>query len=342
MPIKINMANTGEIGIDVGGVGQEYFRLVFMEILKPEYGLFTIDARSYAAWFNPASHEPAYKFELIGMLMALAAHNGFVLNVTFPCALYMKLCGEAVGLTSIDEDWTELSQGLYDLADYMEDVETDIMRSYVFSYSNLDGSVTHVDISRPFDSSTWTTASAAASSAAQEEAAPLVTDANKMQYVEDYVAWLVHHSVHIQYDAFARGFYRVIAPNFLATTSWKTLQKVVEGAKLIDTYALEARTHYMDFTPSSRCVRAFWEIVHAFPQARVRQLLEFVTGSDRLPVNGIDGLDFMLQRNGPDSDNLPTSTTCFWRLLLPDYASKEKLEGKLCIALDNARGFGLR
>ena len=39
---------------------------------------------------------------------------------------------------------------------------------------------------------------------------------------------------------------------------------------------------------------------------------------------------------------LPTASTCFSVLLLPEYSSKEKLQKKLQIALKNATGFGLQ
>jgi ubiquitin-protein ligase E3 A len=72
-----------------------------------------------------------------------------------------------------------------------------------------------------------------------------------------------------------------------------------------------------------------------------RMLLEFVTASDRVPLKGLDTLQFVIQRNGPDTDRLPTALTCFGRLLLPEYSSSEKLQNRLITAIENARGFGL-
>lgn len=72
-----------------------------------------------------------------------------------------------------------------------------------------------------------------------------------------------------------------------------------------------------------------------------RYLLEFVTASDRLPLKGLSSLEFVLQRNGPDTDRLPSALTCFGRLLIPEYASSEKLEERLLTAIRNAKGFGL-
>jgi hypothetical protein len=37
---------------------------------------------------------------------------------------------------------------------------------------------------------------------------------------------------------------------------------------------------------------------------------------------------------------LPTSMTCFGKLLLPEYDSREKMKMKLDVALENSKGFG--
>jgi ubiquitin-protein ligase E3 A len=49
----------------------------------------------------------------------------------------------------------------------------------------------------------------------------------------------------------------------------------------------------------------------------------------------------MGQRNGDDSERLPTALTCFSRLLVPEYSTRERLQSRLVCALENAHGFGL-
>ena len=74
-----------------------------------------------------------------------------------------------------------------------------------------------------------------------------------------------------------------------------------------------------------------------------KKFLFFVTGCNRAPVGGLGRLGFTIQRSGPDTSHLPTSHTCFNILLLPEYDSKEKLETKLKIAIENGtEGFGLQ
>ena len=70
-------------------------------------------------------------------------------------------------------------------------------------------------------------------------------------------------------------------------------------------------------------------------------MLQFSTGSDRAPVNGLKSLLFGIVREGGcDDRRLPSSHTCFNRLDMPEYSSKEVLKRNLEIAIANATGFG--
>ncbi|KAJ8984869.1 hypothetical protein NQ317_002708 [Molorchus minor] len=72
-----------------------------------------------------------------------------------------------------------------------------------------------------------------------------------------------------------------------------------------------------------------------------RKLLQFTTGSDRVPIGGLSRLKLVIAKNGPDSDRLPTAHTCFNVLLLPEYSSKEKLKDRLVKAINYSKGFGM-
>jgi hypothetical protein len=176
----------------------------------------------------------------------------------------------------------------------------------------------------------------------EDEEAPVVTNANRREFVQDYIAFLTHHSVGRQYAAFSRGFFSILQPRALALFSPSSLRQLIEGsASPIDVAALERITKYEDgYDAQHRVIRDFWSVVRGFPEERKRQLLEFVTSSARVPVGGLEGVMFYIVRNGEDSERLPSSLTCFGRLLLPEYSNRRKLREKLRVALDNARGFG--
>ena len=65
-------------------------------------------------------------------------------------------------------------------------------------------------------------------------------------------------------------------------------------------------------------------------------------GSDRAPVEGLGSVRLAVSVNGRDDARLPTAHTCFNVLLLPEYASQEKLRDRLAVAIANAEGFGLQ
>jgi len=83
-------------------------------------------------------------------------------------------------------------------------------------------------------------------------------------------------------------------------------------------------------------------------RAEKGNLLQFVTGSSKVPAEGFSGLQGM---NGPESFQvtrivtndpmrLPQGHTCFNQLDLPEYPSKEVLRERLTLAITETAGFG--
>jgi ubiquitin-protein ligase E3 A len=90
-----------------------------------------------------------------------------------------------------------------------------------------------------------------------------------------------------------------------------------------------------------RVVQWLWQVVGELTREERKLFLKFFTGSDRAPIGGLGNLRCVIQRDGPDSNRLPTSHTCFNSLLLPSYRSKDKLADRLRLAILNSEGFGL-
>ena len=69
----------------------------------------------------------------------------------------------------------------------------------------------------------------------------------------------------------------------------------------------------------------------------------FLTGTDRIPINGFERMGMMIQRmdGGTNFEKLPVAHTCFNILDLPPYPSKEKMRDKLLQATNLTAGFGI-
>jgi hypothetical protein len=80
--------------------------------------------------------------------------------------------------------------------------------------------------------------------------------------------------------------------------------------------------------------------VRSWPPERKSRLLQFATGTSRIPVNGFKDLQgsdgprrFTIEKSG-DPSQLPKSHTCFNRIDLPPYKDYASLEHKLTLAVE--------
>ncbi|KAI1341203.1 hypothetical protein F5Y15DRAFT_414322 [Xylariaceae sp. FL0016] len=356
-PLKVHLGeDSGEEGFDSGGVQQEFFRLAVAEALNPDYGAFTIDDRTRMTWFQAGSLQPEWKYELIGLLMSLAVYNGLTLPITFPKALYRKMLGEPVTeLHHISDGWPEIANGLTTLLEWNEKdgaVEDIFCLTYEFTASMFDKPISRVmqpdspsssnqpSLSWPQFSTRWDAIPLPADN--PTDAAPVTGD-NRNAYVSDYIRYLTDISVSPQYAAFVRGFKACLQPKSLSLLTPSLLQSIVEGTQEIDVAELKRAARYVGWDASHRTVRDFWSVVRRYDEPMKRKLLEFVTASDRVPVGGVAGIQFVVQKNGEEEGeggHLPTAYTCYGTLLLPEYRDKEVLRERLAMALENAQGFG--
>lgn len=148
------------------------------------------------------------------------------------------------------------------------------------------------------------------------------------------------------------GLFHVLLSVHQGAFDYRELELLCCGMPTVDVADWRANTEYEgDFSSSSRVVRWFWEVVGRDMEPELRaKLLQFVTGTSRVPVGGFSKLqsyDGQLRkftlRSLPFSDPpFPHAHTCFNRLELPMYKSKEQLKNFLTLVLEmEVTGFGL-
>lgn len=131
-----------------------------------------------------------------------------------------------------------------------------------------------------------------------------VVQENKKEFIDLYSNFLLNQSVDRQFKAFRRGFQMVTDESPLGLLFRPDeIEQLVCGSKIFDFAELEAATEYEGgYTSESEAVRNFWHIAHSLPSKDQRRLLQFTTGSDRVPVGGLSRLKLVIARHGPDSD----------------------------------------
>lgn len=166
---------------------------------------------------------------------------------------------------------------------------------------------------------------------------------NRKKYVKLYIEYMTSTQIKGKFDRFYRGFQKVCGDGPLNMCRPEELELLLCGDDTeVNFEELKAAAQYDDgYNLQHPLIIWFWEIVSNFSGEQKRNLLSFVTSSHRVPLGGLGSLQFVIQRNGPDTERLPSSLTCFGRLLLPEYCTKEKLKDRLNTSLENSQGFGL-
>lgn len=293
---------------------------------------------------------------MIGCLFSLAVYNGITLPITFPLSLYRFLLPAEAPLRdrhlsdnridAIKDGWPELARGFEQLLAWTDgDVGDVFMRDYAFSYQAFGQRIDH-NMEEPYVRPSQATQHRQAVRPEHllmvtTREAKAVTNSNRQEFVHDYIYHLSYLSISPQLHAFRKGFMACLAPKSLHFFSPHTLRNLIEGEQHISIPDLRRCARYEEgYSATHASIESFWRIIEQYTQDDRRHLLEFVTASDRVPVTGYEGITFHIVRVG-NTALLPTTSTCFGKLYLPEYADEDTMRAKLELAISNSKGFGV-
>ena len=186
-----------------------------------------------------------------------------------------------------------------------------------------------------------------------------VTEQNKKEYVDCIVEYRISKRVSEQFEAFMAGFSELIPQDLINVFDERELELLIGGMSEIDVYVtylpLSAGprpmltsisddwskfTDYRGYEMTDEVIQWFWQCVRSWPAERKSRLLQFATGTSRIPVNGFKDLQgsdgprrFTIEKSG-EPTQLPKSHTCFNRIDLPPYRDYATLENKLTLAVE--------
>lgn len=319
----------GEDGLDYGGLSREFFFLLSHEMFNPFYCLFEYSAHdNYTLQINPHSGinpEHLNYFKFIGRVVGLAIFHRRFLDAFFIGALYKMILGKGVTLSD------------------MEGVDADFHRSLQWMLDN--------DISGGILEQTFSTEDERFGVMTEEDLIPNgrnieVTNENKKEYVDLMVTWRIEKRIAEQFKAFKEGFHELIPQDLINVFDERELELLIGGIAEIDVDDWKKHTDYRGYTESDEVIQFFWQTVRSWDGEQKSRLLQFTTGTSRIPVNGFKDLQgsdgprrFTIEKAG-DIGNLPKAHTCFNRLDLPPYKNLEQLQQKLTIAVEETMGFG--
>jgi hypothetical protein len=313
----------GEQGIDQGGVKKEFFQLMIKQLFDPNNGMFVRCQESQLMWFPPEVIQNNVLYELFGVIIGLAIYNDVILDIHFPHILYKRLLGHM----ATEDDLEQYDPAFASSMKYiMDNTDPNLEESLGITFS-VEREV--LGCIRTFE-------------LVKDGAKIGVNQSNKAKYKEEYINWLFESSCKAQFTNFKNGFFYSCDDSLLKDFEPDELELLVCGNPTLDFNQLPKNVKYEGFTANDTFIKWFWEIIFELNEEQKKKFLMFVTGCEKAPIDGLAGLGLIIQKNGNDSELLPTSHTCFNVLLIPEYSTKDKLRKKMAIALQNSEGFGLK
>uniref|UniRef100_A0A8B9MA94 E3 ubiquitin-protein ligase NEDD4-like n=1 Tax=Accipiter nisus TaxID=211598 RepID=A0A8B9MA94_9AVES len=318
----------GEKGLDYGGVAREWFFLLSKEMFNPYYGLFEYSATdNYTLQINPNSglcnEDHLSYFKFIGRVAGMAVYHGKLLDAFFIRPFYKMMLQKPITLHD------------------MESVDSEYYNSLRWI---LENDPTELDLRFIVDEELFGQTHQHELKSGGSEI--VVTNKNKRDYIHLVIQWRFVSRVQKQMAAFKEGFFELIPQDLIKIFDENELELLMCGLGDVDVADWKLHTKYKNgYNINHQVIQWFWKAVLMMDSEKRIRLLQFVTGTSRVPMNGFAEL---YGSNGPQlftveqwgsPEKLPRAHTCFNRLDLPPYDSFEDLWDKLLLAIENTQGF---
>jgi len=352
----VNMQGLDEAGIDQDGVFKEFLEETIKKVFDPGLNLFctTSEERLYPSPLSHITENHLDLFEFVGKMIGKAVYEGIVVDVPFASFFLTQVLGHDHNalysyLDEMPSSDPELHKNLAYVKHYEGNVE-DLGLTFSFDQDIMGKIVTHELIpgGRSID----------------------VTNSNRISYIHHMAHFKMHRQIATQVAAFKNGFRSVIPPEWLSLFSGPEVQRLISGDNSpIDLKDLRRNTsYYGGFHDSHRVVAWLWEVLEKdFTDKEKGMFLKFVTSCSKPPLLGFENLEppfsircvevaddeddgdtvgsvlrgFLALRRKDPVNRLPTASTCFNLLKLPNYQKKSTLKEKLRYAIACNTGFEL-
>nr|XP_023030496.1 ubiquitin-protein ligase E3B [Leptinotarsa decemlineata] len=352
----INEQGLDEAGIDQDGVFKEFLEESIKRVFDPSLNLFkaTSEERLYPSPTSSVQDNHLQLFEFVGRMLGKAVYEGIVVDVPFASFFLSQVSGQT-------------TQVLYSCVDELPSLDPALYRSLSY-VKHYEGDVSDLDLTFSVDDDTM-------GKIVTHELVPggravQVTNENKINYIHLMAHFRMHVQIKEQTAAFIRGFRSIINPEWLTLFSTPELQRLISGDNVpLDLKDLRKNCQYYGgFHDSHKVIGWLWDILERdFNKEEKAMFLKFVTSCSKPPLLGFAHLEppfsircvevaddedtgdtigsvfrgfFTIRKKDPQN-RLPTSSTCFNLLKLPNYQKKSTLREKLRYAVTCNTGFEL-
>ena len=324
-----DLSLASDAGLDAGGLYREWFQLVTSALFDPALGVFTTTAAGRAITINPASAVacPDRHLELVHLAGRLVG-KALLTGSTVACRLSLPMLKHILGVPLSLQDVEAVDKPLFDSLKLL--LRTPGVDDWMMTFAvdeDVLGRRREVEL-KPGGASMD------------------VTDDNKHEFVALRLRHRMLGAIAPQLTRFLAGIYEVVPERLLSVFDFQELDLLLSGMPKVSVSDWKRNTIYEGEFRSrgaeSTVIKWFWGIVEEdFTDEERARLLQFVTGSAQVPSGGFarltsyDGIPqkftitSMPRPRNPRNVPMPRASTCFNRLYLGIYDSREELRRRL-------------
>jgi hypothetical protein len=319
---------SGEPGVDAGGIAREWFSLTSDASFNVDLGLFEYGGTDNVCYQISPNSELANEnhllyFKFFGRLLGRALFESQHIGAHLTRVMYKHLLAWPI----VEAD--------------LEYIDPEVANSFKQIREMPDVSVLSLD---------FTTTVSVFGDNQELELKPggrdiEVTNENKDEFLELRLKSLCMDRVAPQLYHLLVGFYEVVPMELLSVFDFNEIELLLCGLPKIsvDDWKMNTmyRGEYEAMGPLHPVVKMFWDIIAECNDEQRAKFLQFATGTSRVPVQGfcaLQGNDGNVKPFTIDSISIqdsvyPRAHTCFNRIDLPNYASKEEMRFRMMQAL---------
>ncbi|GLI64228.1 hypothetical protein VaNZ11_007426 [Volvox africanus] len=344
--VFVNEAGMTEAGLDFGGLQKELLERVVSAGLDANYGLFT-STPDGLVYPNPAAERldgGLALLEFMGLMFGKALYEGILLPVPFAHFFVARLQGRQPLFDDLSSLDPELHKNLLMVKRYEGDV-SDLCLTFSADTDFLGCPVHHELLPGRGDMP--------------------VTNESRLLYCHLLADWHLNGKLGAPTAAFARGLFSLIPQASLRLFNPREFNQLLSGATAdrpggggaapLDVGDMRRWTRYSGgYSADSATVKLFWRVVSELTPDQQSALLRFATSCSRPPLGGFRYLQPPLTVHkvecdagmfavigGRDVDRLPSASTCYNMLKLPNYRRASTLKTKLLYSITSGAGFEL-